>query len=212
MSPECRQNTAGGPFSRLAGMVRWKAIFVALALTLPAAGALSGCGGADAELLPGETASEINANISLVEDLVAAGDCIGAENAAAAVSEQVESLDGVDQELQETLARGAARLNAVIGECVEAPDESEDDETTPSEEPDEKELERQQKEAERERERAEREAQEERREEEKAEKEASPNETPGQGKGEEEGGGPPAEPANPPSGGVAPGAPAEGAE
>lgn len=210
MSTKCRGNTASEPFSRLAWMGRIRAIALALVLSLLAAATLAACGGEDnPDLLPGETASEINANLDLVEDLVAAGDCVGAENAAAAVSEQVESLTGVDQELQEALAKGAARLNEVVGECEEAPEE---EETTASEEPDLKELEKEERDEEKAQERSDKEAEKEQRKEEKPDKETPENEPPGQEKQEEEAELPPAEPTEPPSGGVSPSTPAEGAE
>ncbi len=206
---KCREKPASGPFSRLAWMGPPRAILLALALGLLAAVTLSACGGDDnPELLPGETASEIKANLDLVEDLVANGDCIGAANAAAAVSEQVGSLTGVDQELQETLAKGAARLNEVVGECEEAPEE--EAETVPTEEPDEKEREKEEQAEEKDQEKAEKEAEKEQKQEEKGEKETPTAEPPGQEKKEEETEPPPTETG--PSGGVSAGTPAEGGE
>lgn len=92
-----------------------------LALVLAAAlglGATS-CGGEDAELLPGETAREITANLDAVEQLADEGDCEGAENAAAQVSEQVDALQEVDPRLERALREGAARLEEVVSECEE---------------------------------------------------------------------------------------------
>jgi outer membrane biosynthesis protein TonB len=210
MSAKCREKRASGPFSRLAVVGRHRAILLTLALSLLAAAVLSACGGEDSpELLPGETASEINANLSLVEDLVANGDCVGAENAAAAVSEQVESLTGVDQKLQEALAKGAVRLREVIGECEEA--EPEEEETTVTEEPDPEELEKQERNEEKAQERAEKEEEKEQKQEEKPEKETPSKEPPGQ-KEQEETEVPPTEPTEPPSGGVSPSTEAGGAE
>ncbi len=210
MSRKCRENPASGPFSRLAWMGRSRAIALVLALGLLAAATLTACGGDDnPELLPGGTASEINTNLDLVEDLVAAGDCVGAQNAAAAVSEQVESLTGVDKELQEALAKGAARLNELVGECTEAPEEEE--ETTASEEPDLEELEKEERDEEKAQEKAEKEEEKQQKQEEKPEKETPSKETPGQEKQEEETEVPPTE-ENPPSGGVSPSTPAGGAE
>lgn len=209
MSSKCRENPASGPFSRLGWMGRSRAIVLALVVGLVAAATLSACGGEeDADLLPGETASEINANLDLVEDLVAAGDCVGAENAAAAVSEQVESLTGVDQKLQETLAKGATRLEEVIGECTEA---AEDEDTTASEEPDPRELEKEQRDEEKAQEKAEKEEEKQQKQEEKPEKEAPQKEPPGQEEPKEEAEVPPSE-ETPPSGGVSPGTEAGGAE
>jgi outer membrane biosynthesis protein TonB len=211
MSAKCRENTASEPFSRLGWMGRHRAILLALVLGLVAAATLSACGGEEkADLLPGETASEINANLNLVEDLVAAGDCVGAENAAAAVSGQVESLTGVDQELVETLSKGAARLQEVIGECEEAPEE--DEETAASEEePDLEELEKEERDEEKAQEKAEKDAEKDQKKEEKPEKETPSTESPDQEK-EPETEVPPTEPTNPPSGGVSPSTEAGGAE
>ena len=210
MSRKCRENPASEPFSRLAWMGRSRAIALAFVLGLIAAATLSACGGEEeADLLPGETASEINANLSLVEDLVAAGECVGAENAGAAVSEQVESLTGVDQELQEALAKGAIRLNELIGECSEAPED--EAETTASEEPSLEELEKEERDEEKAQEKAEKEAEKEQKKEEKPEKEPPAKEPPGQEKQEDESEVPPAE-ENPPSGGVSPSTEAGGGE
>lgn len=210
MRAKCRENPPSERFSRLGWMGRYRAIALALALGLLATATLSACGGEDnPELLPGETASEINANLELIEDLVAAGDCVGAENAAAAVREQVEALTGVDPELKEALSKGATRLNEVIGECEEAPEE---EETTASEEPDLEELEREQRDEERAQEKADKEEEREQKQEEKPEKETPSAEPPGQEEKQEEDEVPSSEPSTPPSGGVAPSAPAEGAE
>lgn len=190
-------------------MGRLRAILIALVMGLAATVALASCGGEEADLLPGETASEINANLDLVEQLVAEGDCTGAENAAAAVKEQVEGLEGVDPELVQALNDGAARLNEVIVECDEEP--AEEEETLPSVDPEEEELEGEAEE--KEQQKAEKEAEKEQKKEEKAEKEAPPEETtepPGQEK-KEEVEAPPVEPPSggTPSGGVGPSTPAE---
>jgi outer membrane biosynthesis protein TonB len=209
---KCRVNPASGPFSRLGSMGRSRAILLALVLGLLAAATLSACGGEeDAELLPGGSAQEINANLDLVEQLVADGDCVGAANAAAAVREQVEALTGVDQKLQETLAAGANRLNEVVVECTEAPEEGE----TTNEEPDLEEIEREEKAAEKEAEKAEKEVEKEQKAEEKTEKEKEtpPTEPPGQEKQEGEAEAPPSEEGGgTPSGGVSPSEAAGGAE
>lgn len=192
-------------------MGRLKAISIALVLAVVAAATLSACGGSDkADLLPGETASDINANLDLVETLADEGDCVGAANAAAAVREQVEALTGVNKELKEALTEGANRLNEVIGECDEAASEEED--TTETVEPDEEEREadeeREQEKAEKQ---AEKEAEKEQKDEEKSEKETLPAEEKEE-KQPEEKEAPPTEPEDggTPSGGVAPSAPAGG--
>jgi hypothetical protein len=101
-------------------MPRLPASMLAFALGAVAAVALSACGGGGAKLLPGETAREITANLDTVKQLTDEGDCVGAENAAAQVSEQIEELGGVDRKLKQALQEGAARLSEVIAECEEA--------------------------------------------------------------------------------------------
>jgi outer membrane biosynthesis protein TonB len=192
-------------------MGRFRAMALALVLGLLATATLSACGESeDAELLPGKSASQINANLDLVEDLVANGECEGAENAAAAVSLQVEELSGVDQELKETLGKGAAKLEEVIGECSEAPEE--DEETVADEEAEQEELEKQEQDEEKEDRKAEKEADKEAKQEEKSEKEPPSKEPPDQEPKEEESEVPPTEESSPPSGGVSPSTEAGGAE
>ncbi len=185
-------------------MGRLSAAPIALVLVAAAALGLVACGGSsDADLLPGSTASEINANLDQVEQLANEGDCAGAAEAAAAVSSQVETLGGVDAELKQALGEGAARLNEVVAGCEETTTEEETlPSIAPAEEPEE-------------------EAEEEKPE--KQEKKEEPEETTtaptlppqaegkakGQEKQEEEA--PPVEPdGGTPSGGVGPGEPAEG--
>ncbi len=188
-------------------MSRLRAIPLVLALCFVAGLALAACGGdEDADLLPGETASEINANLELVEELVADGECVGAANAAAAVSEQVESLSGVEPELKEALSKGAARLNEVIVECEEAPAE---EETVPSVDPEEQEREAEERADQAKSDRADEKRQE---QEDKPEKVTPPTEAPDQEEDEgEEAEVPPSEPSDggTPSGGLSPAAPAE---
>ena len=97
---------------------------------------LASCGGEDAQLLPGDTAREINANLDKVAELSDEGDCVGAESAAQQVGEQIEALSGVDEKLKRALMDGAERLNEVIAECEEATEE-----TAPTTAPDETEEE-----------------------------------------------------------------------
>ncbi len=105
-------------------MPRLAAPTLALGLAAAAMVALAACGGEDAKLLPGETAREITANLDSVKQLSDEGDCLGAESAAAQVSEQIEELGGVDHRLKLALREGAARLNEVIAECEEAGSEA----------------------------------------------------------------------------------------
>jgi hypothetical protein len=124
----CRENTVRRPLSRLDFMGRLRALSVVLALAIAAALGLVACGGSDAALLPGDTAGEINSNLDQVEQLANEGDCLGASDAAQAVSLQVEELGGVDAKLKQALQEGAARLNEVVAGCEETSEE----ETAPS--------------------------------------------------------------------------------
>jgi hypothetical protein len=182
-------------------------------LGVVAVAALSACGGEDAKLLPGHTAREITANLESVQQLADEGDCVGAESAAAQISEQIEALGGVDRKLKEALTDGAERLNEVVEECEEAeePETVAPAEIAPSES-EEKAEEEAEKKAEKEEEKAEKQ---EEREERQEEKQAPPPEgEPGPA------GGPPGQEKTPPgqeteeapSGGVESASPAEGGQ
>jgi hypothetical protein len=112
-------------------MGRLSAPLSVLALAAVAALGLAACGGGGADLLPGSTASEITSNLDQVKQLATEGDCIGAEDAAQAVSAQIEELGGVDAKLKQALREGATRLNEVVASCEEEPTE----ETLPAIEP-----------------------------------------------------------------------------
>jgi len=102
-----------------------RAIALPLAVGLAvAATVFASCGGEDANLLPGETAREITANLDTVKQLANEGDCVGAESAAGQVSEQIEELSGIDPKLKRALEEGAARLNEVIASCEESSTEA----------------------------------------------------------------------------------------
>jgi hypothetical protein len=188
-------------------MGRLSAPLLALALGALAALGLAACGnGGGGDLLPGGTASEITANLDRVEQLASEGDCVGAADAAQAVSAQVEALDGVDRKLKLALREGATRLNEVVLSCEEAPSE---EETEPAiEEAVEPEAE--------EKEKPEKAEKAKKAEETPEEAETSPTLPPqaeGKAKGHEEGEeeAPPAESGgDEPSGGVGPGAPVGG--
>lgn len=112
-------------FSRLAKMRRLAALVLALSLGAATAVSLSSCGGGeDAKLLPGATAQEITENLDLVQQYAEEGECVGAADAAAEVSTQVEALSGVDPKLKETLQRGAERLGEVVASCEESTTEA----------------------------------------------------------------------------------------
>jgi hypothetical protein len=107
-------------------MGRLSTSLLALLLGATATVVLTSCGGGgNSGLLPGATASEINSNLDQVQQLVAEGNCAGAEEASASVGGQIEELGGVDARLKEALSEGAARLAEVVSTCEEAPNEEE---------------------------------------------------------------------------------------
>ena len=205
MTLKCRENLRRKWLSRLATVRQLVVATLALALGIAAALALVSCGGGkDAKLLPGNTAQEITENLDRVKQYAEEGECVGAADAVAEVTTQIEALGGIDPKLKEALLRGATRLNEVVATCEEVTTEAvapsseatEETEKVPPglEKKEEKEREKEEKELEK--------------EEEKAEKHEPPTETT-----PEE---PPTSPAPPPSegggtdapGGVSPGAPA----
>jgi len=203
MTLRCREIASRRPFSRLGRMPRLPRLTLVLVLAVACASALAACGEEDAQLLPGETAREITANLESVQQLAAEGDCVGAESAAEQVGEQIAALEEVDPKLKQALEQGAVRLEEVIASCEE-PDEAIAPATIPEEEAEDEE----------------REPREKREKEQKPEEEEepdAPNESPqpppqadGEGKGQEKGSGPPPseeESGESPSGGVGPGAP-----
>lgn len=191
-------------------MVRLSALFLTFLLGAAGAVALVSCGGGEeADLLPGTTADQIESNLNEVEQLADAGDCIGAEDAVAEVTAEVEELEGVDLKLKAALQEGTAKLSVVVGRCEE---ETTSEETEPSVESDVDAEEVEEDEKKPKKEKPEKEA------EEPAEAEEVPSESEGpelppqsNGEGEEKGGSgesaPPVDPAEeaPPSGGVGPG-------
>src|SRR5262245_52966789 len=101
-------------------MARLSPLLLTLLLGAASAAALSSCGGGSGdELLPGTTADQIEANLDRVGELAADDNCIGAEDAVAGVTEEVEGLEGVDLKLKTALQEGAGRLSEVVGECEE---------------------------------------------------------------------------------------------
>lgn len=208
MTLDCRENIRQKSLSRLATVRHLALSTLALALGAAAAVVLVACGGGeDAKLLPGNTAQEITENLDRVQQYAEEDECVGAEDAVGEVTNQVESLQGVDPKLEDALRRGAARLGEVVASCEEeeATETVEPAEESPSTEETERIPPGQEKKAEKEREKEERDREKEEekaeKEAEKAEKEAPPAEkeppttTPGEG-------GPGA------SGGVGPSAPA----
>lgn len=183
-------------------MGRLSALILAFAIGLAGAVGLASCGGGSgADLLPGTTAEQIESNLDQVQQLAAEEDCIGAENAVATITAEVEELEGVDLKLKAALQEGTARLSEVVARCDE---ETTSEETEPSLEPDvEAEVEEEKKPK---KEKPEKEEPSE--SEEPAEDEGPELPPQSNGKGEEKGGGePPAETEpeeTPPSGGVGP--------
>lgn len=207
MTLKCRENLHQSLFSRLATVRQLAVSMFALALGAAAAVALVSCGGGDdAKLLPGHTAAEITENLDRVKQYSEEGECVGAEDAVAEVTTQIEALEGVDPKLVEALRRGATRLEEVVVTCEEETTEAVEpsSEATSTEET-EKIPPGLEKKEEKEREKEEKELE---KEEEKAEKEKPPTETTPEG--------PATTPTAPPAegggtgapGGVGPGTPA----
>ncbi|HEY6145963.1 MAG TPA: hypothetical protein VIV13_06790 [Solirubrobacterales bacterium] len=187
-------------------MGRLSALLLALLLGASSAVALASCGGSESDLLPGTSAEQIESNLDAVEQLAADQDCIGAEDAVAEVTAEVEELEGVDLKLKAALQEGTGRLSEVVADCEE---ETTSEETEPTLETN-VEAEEVEDEKKPKKEKPEKEAKEPKEPEDEAES-GEGAELPPQsnGKGEEKGGGePPAEPEGeetPPSGGVGPG-------
>jgi len=185
-------------------MARLSALLLVIVVGAASAVALVSCGsGDDANLLPGTTADEIEANLDAVEQLAAEQDCFGAEDAVAQVTAEVEELEGVDAKLKRALEDGTARLSEVVGRCEE---EETEEETEPSEETavEPEDVEDEEKQPKKEKPDKEKPAE----TEEPAEGEGPELPPQADGKGEEKGGGPPAETEpeeTPSSGGVGPG-------
>jgi hypothetical protein len=195
-------------------MARLSTLFLAFLLGTASAVALVSCGGGnEAELLPGTTADQIESNLDQVAELADEDDCIGAEDAAAEVTAEVEELQGVDLKLKAALEEGTAQLSAVVGRCEEETSEETEpslETTVEADELEEEEKPKKDKKAEKEEEEA--------AEQEEENVEEGPDlPPPSNGKGEEngQGGGEPPVEAEPPeetpsSGGVSPSVGVEG--
>jgi hypothetical protein len=105
-------------------MLRRTAFAIVLCLALATTLSLAACGGEDAQLLSGETAREIEANLDTVQQLADEGDCVGAESAVEQVGEQIDGLEEVDPKLKRALEAGAERLEEVIATCEESTTEA----------------------------------------------------------------------------------------
>lgn len=107
-------------------MARLSLLFLAFLLGAASAVGLVSCGGgSDAQLLPGTTADQIESNLDQVAELAAAEDCVGAEDAVAEVTAEVEGLQGVDVKLKTALREGTEKLSEVVGRCEEETTEAE---------------------------------------------------------------------------------------
>jgi len=197
-------------------MGRFSALMLALILGGAGTVALASCGGgSDAKLLPGTTANQIESNLDQVQTLVESGDCVGAEDAVAEVSAEVEEVN-VASKLKGALQEGTAKLSEVVSRCEEEVGEEEETEPSAAADVEAEELEQKQLEAEEKANKAQEKAEkQEQKEEEKTTPEeeeegekALPPQAEGKAKGHEEETPPPA--AEPPSeesesGGVSPG-------
>jgi len=190
-------------------MARLSALFLVFLLGAASAVTLASCGGSEeADLLPGTAADQIESNLTEVEELADEGDCIGAENAVAEVTAEVEELQGVDLKLKAALQEGTAKLSEVVGRCEEETEE----ETEPTLETDVGAEEVEDDEKKPKKEKPEKDDEEQAEAEEPAEDGEEPTLPPqAEGEGEEKGGGESAPPVDPEaeeapsSGGVGPG-------
>lgn len=83
---------------------------------------LAGCGEDRSNLVPGDAAAQIDANLVLVGQLVRDGNCFEALNAAEEVRSEVEALgSSVDSTLRRNLLDGVTQLQIKVQDnCVEA--------------------------------------------------------------------------------------------
>jgi hypothetical protein len=115
-------------------MGRFRAASLLLA-ALAAGLLLAACGSSgNAELLPGTTANQINANLDQVRETFNEGNCEGAEDAVAQVSTEVDELRKVDAKLKTALKEGAAKLSVVVSTCGAAEEAEEEKATEATEE------------------------------------------------------------------------------
>jgi septal ring-binding cell division protein DamX len=120
-------------FSRLGTVRLVSRHLLAFPVAALLAAGISACGsGGGGDLLPGTTASQINANLDQVQRLVGEEQCEAATDAAAQVTAEVDELGGVDAKLKQLLVEGAEHLEAVVLTCEET---AEPLETTEIEEP-----------------------------------------------------------------------------
>ena len=100
-------------------MARLSTPILVLALGCAAIVALASCGSSSTQgLLPGNKASEISANISLVENLADSGQCQDAANKAEEIRRQIHDLGHVDKQLKRTLIDGVQLLRRLAVQCA----------------------------------------------------------------------------------------------
>jgi hypothetical protein len=109
----------------------------ALLLSTAVVAGFAGCGEDRSNLLPGDTAREIEANLDTVDSLVAEGNCIEALEASEDVRSQVEALpNSVDPVLRRNLLDGVTELQIKVQDtCEEADSEAPAVEPEPAPEP-----------------------------------------------------------------------------
>jgi hypothetical protein len=106
-----------------------------LLISIASIAVFSGCGEDRSNLLPGNTAKEIIANLDTVDQLVSEGKCFEALDSTAEIRVQIESLDGIDSVLKRNLLDGVTELQVKIqDDCVES-DSAETPAPTPTPEP-----------------------------------------------------------------------------
>jgi hypothetical protein len=101
-----------------------RAGIAALLAGLALASLLAGCGEDRSNLIPKDTADSLVAKISEVQRLAANGDCFEANDVAASVQAEVESLDDdIDIRLKRSLVNGVNQLQSFVSDpekCTES--------------------------------------------------------------------------------------------
>lgn len=101
-----------------------------LLISIASIAVLSGCSEDRSNLLPGNTAKEIIANLNTVEQQVAESDCFGALDSTVEIRLQVEALsEDIDPVLRRNLLDGVTELQ------IKVQDECEPSDTAPAPEP-----------------------------------------------------------------------------
>jgi len=83
---------------------------------------LSACGdGSNSKLLSSSSASELRSTLAQVQQDVQNGDCTSAQQRAAALDQQISSLNRIDAGLRDALASSASRLQQLVAQKCQAP-------------------------------------------------------------------------------------------